>query len=143
MKPVRAAAIAAAAAAVSALAACDHHQAIAGPSGLLYACADGRALRVFYDGGDPNRAQARLQFEGREFALAPAPAMSGLRYISTEGISPGRGLAWSAEGDEAVLAERALDPAAAEGEREIVRCTRVREDAVPAADRHGAAPDDH
>lgn len=127
--------VAAALAAAALLAAgCDHHAELAGPAGLPYACADGRAARIVYDGGDPNRMPARLTFDGREYELMPDAAMSGLRYRSEGGLAPGRGLIWSAEGDEAVLSAFALDPASGEGEREIVRCTRLREgEAAPPA----------
>lgn len=117
------------------LAACSHHEEIAaGPSGLPYLCADGRATRIHYDGGDPNRMPARLSFDGHDYEMTPDPAMSGLRYRSEEGLAPGRALVWAAEGEEAALTEVAED-----GEREIVRCTRVREGdaAAPPAAAHG------
>jgi len=125
----------------AALASCDHHEEIAGPAGLPYACADGRAARIHYDGGDPNRMPARLSFDGREFEMAPDPAMSGLRYRSETGLAPGHGLVWSAEGDEAALIEVPLDPAATAGEREILRCARVREGETAPAEAHGGHED--
>jgi hypothetical protein len=129
---------------ISALpAGCDHHEEIAGPSGLPYACADGRTARIHYDGGDPNRMPARLSFDGREFEMAPDPAMSGLRYRSEEGLVPGRGLVWAAEGEDAALLEVPLDPAAAEGEREILRCSRVREGDAAPPEAHGGHAEDH
>ena len=120
------------------LAACGHHEEIAaGPGGLPYLCADGRAARIHYDGGDPNRMPARLSFDGHDYRMAPDPAMSGLRYRSEEGRAPGRALVWAAEGEEAALIDVAED-----GEREIVRCARVREGDAGAApaEAHG---DDH
>jgi membrane-bound inhibitor of C-type lysozyme len=96
---------------------CDHHVEIAGPAGIPYLCADGRAARIFYEGGDPNRAPARLDFDGRTSVLRPAPAMNGLRYEGQDG------LVWSAQGDEARLSRAGADG----GEDEIVRCTRRRE----------------
>jgi hypothetical protein len=126
----------AAAAGAAALAACDHHEDVAGPSGLPYACADGRSARIHYDAGDPNRMPARLTFDGHDYVLAPDPAMSGLRYRSEAGLTPGRSLVWSAEGDAAALID-APGAAAAEEEREIVRCARVREgEPAPAAEPH-------
>jgi membrane-bound inhibitor of C-type lysozyme len=117
------------------LSACGHHEEIAaGPSGLPYLCADGRAARIHYDGGDPNRMPARLSFDGHDYEMAPQPAMSGLRYRSEDASAPGHALVWAAEGEEAALIEEAEG-----GEREIVRCVRVREGvaAAPAADTHG------
>ena len=128
----------------AALAGCDHHADVAGPSGLPYACADGRAARIHYDGGDPNRMPARLEIDGRAFVLHPAPALNGLRYASESGLTPGHGLVWWAEGDEASLIEVSGDPAAAATEREIVRCVRIRE-GEPPAPAEGRHPhgDDH
>jgi len=135
MKPLCAAAALAAAAL---LAGCDHHEEIAGPSGLPYACADGRSARIYYNGGDPNRMPARLDFADRSFTLAPAPAMNGLRYMSEAGLEEGRGLAWWAQGDEAAISETS-----AEGEREIVRCTRVREGETAPPEQHGGHGESH
>lgn len=108
--------------------ACDHHVDVAGPAGVPYACADGRSARIFFDGGDPNRLPARLEIDGRQIVLQPAPAMSGLRYASEDG------LVWWSEGDEARLSEAGPDG----GERELVRCARVREGetALPADEKH-------
>ena len=128
----------------AALAGCDHHADVAGPAGLPYACADGRAARIYYDGGDPNRVPARLAIDGREFVLHPAPALNGLRYASETGLTPGHSLVWWAQGDEASLIEVSDDPAAAAAEREVVRCARVREGDPAAPDEaHGSHSDDH
>jgi hypothetical protein len=124
MTPARAATFASALALIGA---CRHVEEHAGPGGIPYACADGRTARIFYDGGDPTRAPARLRFGGHEFTLAPAPAMNGLRYVSETGLGEGYRLVWWAEGDAALLSELASDPAAEPSEREIVRCARVRE----------------
>lgn len=118
----RALIVLAAGAAAALLSGCSHHAEIAAPGGLPYACADGRTARIHYSGGDPNRAAAVLSFDGREFRMAPDPAISGLRYRSDEGLAPGLGLVWASEGDDATLIE--VDT---EGERALVRCTRVRE----------------
>jgi membrane-bound inhibitor of C-type lysozyme len=116
---------------------CSHHEEPVSPTGLLYACADGSAARIVYlGGGDPARARARLDYGGRSFDMAAAPAMSGLRYTSEAGLEPGRALVWSAQGDEAVLGEIAAEPAAPGGEREIVRCTRVRDGEAPPPSKH-------
>ena len=139
MRPDRTAAALAAAAAL--LGGCDHHVDVAGPAGLPYACSDGRSARIFFDGGDPNRASARLRFDGREFALTPVPAMSGLRYVAENGLTAGHALVWSAQGDEASLTELPADPASEE--REVVRCSRVREGEATTAEPHGAHGDDH
>lgn len=101
------------------LAACDHHVGLAGPAGLSYRCADGRIARIFYDGGDPNRAPARLELGGQRHLVTPAGPMSGLRY-------EGGGLLWEAEGDDATVTE---------GPR-ATRCARIREGDI-AAPAHG------
>ena len=101
--------------AFASLAGCQHHEQAAGPPGLPYACADGTAAQVFFDGGDPNRSRARLDLDGRTLALRPDPAASGLRYVSEDG------LVWAVEGDEARLSQ-----ASGGEEREIVRCARLR-----------------
>lgn len=123
-------------------AACSsHHVESAGPAGLPFACADGRAARIFYEGAG-ERARARLVFDGRTFKMAAAPAMTGLLYVSRKGLTPGRTLIWSAEGDEARLSDSATDRAGVAEEHEIVRCRRIREghaDAPPGE----AMPDDH
>lgn len=140
MQPGRALAAIAAAASV---AACAHHEEPGGPGGLAYACADGRPARIFYEGGgDPARGRARLLFDGRSFDMTAAPAMTGLRYISEAGLTGGHRLIWSAEGEDSALVEAPADPAAS-GEREIVRCTRSREEGAEtqAEDQpHGSDP---
>jgi membrane-bound inhibitor of C-type lysozyme len=106
---------------------CDHHVEVAGPAGIPYACTDGKAARIFYDGGDPNRAPARLEHDGHSTILNAAPAINGLRYQSEAG------LIWWAQGDDARLARAAADGT----ESEIARCTRVREGGAPAPREHG------
>jgi membrane-bound inhibitor of C-type lysozyme len=118
--------LAAAATAAASLAACGHHEDLAeGPAGLAYACADGRTARILYGGGDPNRTPARLSFDARDYEMVPDPAASGLRYRSEAG------LIWTSEGEEAALFE-----ATPQGEREVVRCTRVREGEAASAEEH-------
>ena len=118
MTPLRAAACLSALALIGA---CKHAEEHSGPAGIAYSCGDGRTARIFFGGGDPTRAAARLEFDGREHEVRPAPAMSGLRYVSESG------LVWSAEGDSAVVGQLTQDPAASEAEREIARCTRLRD----------------
>ncbi len=120
-------------------AACAHHAEEGGPAGIAYACADGRAVRVVYEnGGDPIRGRARLLLAGEEHLLAAAAAITGLRYMGV-GSSP---LVWSVGGDEAVLGE--IGESGGE-EREIARCTRVREPSAAEAAEAGAEGhgDDH
>jgi membrane-bound inhibitor of C-type lysozyme len=105
------------------LAACDHAIEHSGPAGIPYACADGRAVRIFYDGGDPNRSPARLVLDGHDIALEPAPAMSGLRYVAASGVE------WTAEGDSALLGEPAP------GGPGTTACTRLRSGAAEAEER--------
>jgi membrane-bound inhibitor of C-type lysozyme len=105
------------------LAACDHALEHSGPAGIPYACADGRALRIFYDSGDPNRSPARLVLDGQDIVLNPAPAMTGLRYVAEGGI------AWTAEGDSAILSE----PWAGGPRR--TACTRLRSGVAEAAEQ--------
>ena len=121
---------------------CQHHDEAVGPAGLPYACADGRAARIYYDGGDPNRMPARLSFEGGEFTLYPVPALNGLRYATATGLAPGRNLVWTAEGDEAMLIDVAADPAVAD-QRMIVRCARVRAGETAAPDDGTGHREDH
>lgn len=124
------------------VAACSgHHVESAGPAGLPYACADGRAARIYYEGAG-ERARARLVFDGRTFKMEATPAMSGLLYVSQKGLAPGPGLIWSAEGDEARLSESATDGAGVAEEQEIVRCSRIREEHADTPPS-GATPDDH
>jgi len=119
------------------LSACAHHEVEEGPSGLFYSCGERRSARVFYEGGgDPARGRARIEFDGRSFDMAAAPAMTGLRYMTTA-TPGGPAHVWQVEGDQAALSDVAAD--AAGEEREIARCTRVR-DGEPAADPH---PTDH
>jgi hypothetical protein len=122
MPPVRAAVFLSA---VALLAGCSHVEEQDGPAGIPYACAGGGTARIFYDGGDPTRVAARLEYDGREYSVLPAPAETGLRYVSATG------LIWSTEGDAAVLRQQggAADPAG-DG-REIARCTRVRGGGAP------------
>lgn len=129
MTPARAAALSSA---LALLVGCQHVAEHHGPEGIPYSCAGGGTARIFYDGGDPTRAPARLFFDGHEYSVAPAPAMSGLRYVGESGPHPGYRLVWWAEGDSAIVSELAADPAASAAEREIARCTRVREGEAPA-----------
>ena len=120
------------------LAACGgHHEVEEGPAGLLYSCGEGRLARVFYEGGgDPARARARVEIDGQSLDMASAPAMTGLRYMSA-GAPGGDTQVWQVEGDQAALTQ--VFPDSAREEREIARCSRVREGEV-APEPH---PPDH
>jgi hypothetical protein len=109
-----------------ALAACAHPEPGTGPAGIPFACAGGKAARIFYQGGGYfPRATARLEYDGREYRLSAVPPTYGLRYVSDPGVGGGPITIWSARGEEAWIAE--LDPGQSE-EREIAHCTRVRTD---------------
>lgn len=102
------------------LAGCAHHVE-AGLAGIPYACADGKAARITYEGGGYYpRASARLVYDGREIHLDAVPPTYGLRYVSGESAPI---LIWSARGEEAWLSELAADRGE---EREIAHCRRVR-----------------
>lgn len=116
MPPLRTAALAA-----LLLAGCAAHEALPGPAGIPYACADGKLARVYYEGGGYYpRGRARLVYDGREIHLDAVPPTYGLRYVSGETAPI---LIWSARGEEAWLSEL---PADRTEEREIAHCTRVR-----------------
>ena len=107
------------------LAGCAGHREAPGPAGIPYACADGKAARIYYEGGGYfPRASARLVYDGREIALTAVPPTYGLRYVSDAGGANAPILIWSARGEEAWLSQ--LDPGR-ENEREIAHCQRVRE----------------
>jgi len=105
-----------------------HHEGI-GPGGIPYACAGGKAARIFYEGGGYfPRASARLLYDGRSIDLQATPPTYGLRYVSDTGGENAPILIWSARGEEAWLAE--LAPGQSE-EREIAHCTRLRVGGAP------------
>ena len=112
------------------VAGCAGHHHELGPAGIPYACADGKAARIFYEGGGYfPRARARLLYEGQQIDLAATPPTYGLRYVSDAGGELAPILIWSARGEEAWLAELAFG----EGEeREIAHCTRLRAGGAPA-----------
>ena len=111
------------------VAGCAGHHHELGPAGIPYACAEGKAARIFYEGGGYfPRARARLVYDGREIDLQATPPTYGLRYVSDAGGENAPILIWSARGEEAWLAE--LAPGQAE-EREIAHCTRVRTGGAP------------
>lgn len=117
------------------LAGCAAYHEAPGPAGMAYACSDGHAVRVAYEGGGYfPRATARLVRDGRTTELAAVPSASGLRYVGeAEGAVPAS--AWSVRGEEAWLS--ALDADHGE-EREIAHCTRLR--SAGAEDHHRAEP---
>lgn len=122
------------------LAACagGHHD-VAGPAGIPYACADGKAARVTYAGGGYfPRATARLVYDGREIALNAVPPTYGLRYVTDPHSEAEPILIWSARGEEAWLSELAPGQ---QDERELAHCTRLRAGDAPevhAAGEHGS-----
>jgi membrane-bound inhibitor of C-type lysozyme len=117
------------------LAGCAGHHEELGPAGIPYACGDGKAARISYEGGGYfPRARARLLYDGREIDLAATPPTYGLRYVSDAGGEHAAILIWSARGEEAWLTE--LAPGEAE-EREIAHCTRLRAGDVPAVPEPG------
>jgi hypothetical protein len=92
-----------------------------GPSGIPYACADGKTARIVYEGGGWFvRARARLSYDGRTIDLVATTPTYGLRYVSAAESGPA--LIWTARGEEAWLAVLADDGA----EPEIAHCTRLR-----------------
>jgi membrane-bound inhibitor of C-type lysozyme len=106
------------------LAGCAHHEEV-GPTGIPYACANGKPARIYYEGGGYYpRARARLVYDGRDIRLDAVPPTYGLRYVSGEEAPI---LIWSARGEEAWLSELPADRAE---EREIAHCTRVRAGSV-------------
>jgi len=112
------------------LAACAGHHEVAGPTGIPYACADGKLARIYYAGGGYfPRASARLVYDGREIALNAVPPTYGLRYVSDPHGEGGPIMIWSARGEDAWLAE--LPPGESE-ERELAHCTRLRAGNAPA-----------
>ena len=90
------------------LAGCAGHHDELGPAGIPFACADGKAARIFYEGGGYfPRARARLVYNGREITLQATPPTYGLRYVSDAGGENAPILIWSARGEEAWLTELA------------------------------------
>lgn len=100
-----------------------------GPPTVAYSCADGHPASVLYEGGGVYfRAKARITHHGRSYDLDAAPTLYGLRY---RGDAGDRRLAWTLQGEEAWLTESPDADGYTREEREIVRCTRVR-DGAPA-----------
>lgn len=96
----------------------------ASPKGIPYLCADGRPMRVVYDGGGA-RATAKLMFDGGSFKMSAAPTVSGLRYASESGLNEGQALVWTTDGVNGTLSEVPAAQAGLGDEREIVRCERM------------------
>lgn len=96
----------------------------ASPKGIAYQCADGRPMRVVYDGGG-TRATAKLLFDGGSFKMSAAPTVSGLRYASETGLNEGQALVWTTDGINGTLSEVPAAQAGLGDEREIVRCERL------------------
>lgn len=99
------------------------------PGDLPYACGEGRVARITYEnGGWFVRARANLVWEGRTIHLQASPPTYGLRYVSADDAADPI-LVWTARGEDAWIGEIARDAPAGAPEREIARCTRVREGA--------------
>ena len=128
-----------------ALAGCGGKHVETAAPGVPFMCADGRPLRVVYDGGGM-RARAQLLFDGARHDMMAAPGISGLRYTSETGLSEGQALVWTTDGIHGALAEVPAAQAGLGEEREVVRCTRLGWDGetgaadASAEDHHG---DDH
>ena len=129
---------------IALLAGCAHHgESIYDPPptrDLAYSCGDGHVARIAYqNGGWFVRARASLVWDGRTIPLQASPPTYGLRYVSADDAADPI-LIWTARGEEAWISEiaRAAPPDAPE--REVARCTRVREgDAEPAPAEGGDA----
>ena len=111
------------------------------PGDIPYSCGDGHVARVTYEnGGWFVRAKARLAWDGRTIDLQASPPTYGLRYVSADDAADPI-LVWTARGEEAWISEIPRNAAADAPEREVARCTRVREGAVAPA--HGEGGDHH
>lgn len=104
------------------------------PGDIPYSCGDGHVARITYEnGGWFVRAKAKLVWDGRTTELQASPPTYGLRYVSADDAADPI-LVWTARGEEAWITEIARDAAAETPEREVARCTRVREGGGEAAD---------
>lgn len=88
-----------------------------------YACGEAGPLILRREPGDPRTAGALLAFGGRQWPLRPAPAASGVRYVTENGRSPDMSLEWRGKGDEGMLLEAPLsDSRKPEDLRTFARC---------------------
>ena len=108
------------------------------PGDIPYSCGDGHLARITYEnGGWFVRARASLAWDGRTILLQASPPTYGLRYVSADDAADPI-LIWTARGEEAWIIEIPRSAAADAPEREVARCTRVREgSAEPAHDEGG------
>jgi hypothetical protein len=107
-----------------------------GPAGIPYDCGDDRRARIAYEGGGYYpRGTAELSWEGRIIHLVATPPTYGLRYQEAGDARPI--LVWTAGAESASLIELAADFS----EREIARCTRLREPGM--AEPHGGEAPGH
>ncbi len=107
------------------------------PRDIPYNCGDGHLVRISYEnGGWFVRARAHLVWDGRTIALQASPPTWGLRYVSADDAADPI-LVWTARGEEAWISEIARGDDADAPEREVARCTRVREGGAdpPVAER--------
>ncbi|HTU12038.1 MAG TPA: hypothetical protein VMG08_14200 [Allosphingosinicella sp.] len=113
------------------------------PGDIPYSCGEGHVARITYEnGGWFVRAKAKLVWDGRTVQLQASPPTYGLRYVSADDAADPI-LVWTARGEEAWITEIARSDAADTPEREVARCTRVREGgAEPAAGAPHAEGDD-
>ena len=97
------------------------------PGDIPYSCGDGHVARITYEnGGWFVRAKAKLVWDGRTIQLQASPPTYGLRYVSADDAASPI-LIWMARGEEAWITEIARDAPPDTPEREVARCTRVRE----------------
>jgi membrane-bound inhibitor of C-type lysozyme len=107
------------------------------PGPIPYRCGDGRLAQITYEnGGWFVRARAHLVRDGRTTELQASPPTYGLRYVSADDAADPI-LVWTARGEEALISEISRDAAADAPEREVARCTRVREGAAAPAHAEG------
>jgi len=108
------------------------------PGDLPYSCGDGHVARITYEnGGWFVRAKAKLVWDGRTIHLQASPPTYGLRYVSADDAADPI-MVWTARGEDAWITEIPRSAAADAPEREVARCTRVREGAAaPAHDEGG------
>ena len=111
------------------------------PGDLPYSCGGGHVARITYEnGGWFVRARAKLVWDGRTTNLQASPPTYGLRYVSADDAADPI-LVWTARGEDAWISEIARNAAADAPEREVARCTRVREGGAEPA--HGTGGDAH
>ena len=112
------------------------------PGDIPYSCGEGHVARVTYEnGGWFVRAKAKLVWDGRTIQLQASPPTYGLRYVSADDAADPI-LIWTARGENAWISEIPRAAAADAPEREVARCTRVREGGAEPAPASGHAEGD-